>query len=77
MKKLNYKDLAESYEEVMDVKNRIIGDYEVEVKLLTNILLDDDREVIKLRKDAINLRVDRITLVIIIIMLLVALAIKF
>jgi len=61
-KKIDYKCLAESYEELLDIKNEVIEECEAD-----NVLL---------RKQLINHKIDRITLTVIILILLIGIIIK-
>lgn len=82
-KKPNYKELAAEYESLLDMKDEVIQDYSEDIKrlqddnkFLNNLVLDDEDELQDLRREAIDLRFDRIALVIVTFLTLIFLILK-
>lgn len=82
-KKPNYKELAAEYESLLDMKDEVIQDYSEDIKrlqddnkFLNNLVLDDEDELQDLRREAIDLRFDRIALVIVTFFTLIFLILK-
>ena len=85
-KKINYKELCAEYEGLLDMKDEIIADYNKDIVELKNQLrksndtiedcIDDITEVRSLRKEVLNLKIDRIALIIITLITLTLLILK-
>jgi len=86
MKKPNYKELCTEYEGLLDMKDEIIADYHQDIVKLKNQLqrsndtvedcIEDISEVRGLRKEVLNLKLDRIVLVAITLIALTFLILK-
>jgi hypothetical protein len=76
MKKINYKELAESYETLIDKKNKELNELENVIDGLINITDEDEEIKADLRKEILNLKIDRIGLAFLVIFTLIFLILK-
>lgn len=60
IKKINYKVLTESYEKLIDAKNKELRDLDNIIERLVDITSKDEDIKADLRQEVLNLKVDRL-----------------